>query len=59
MSCRRLTDRNEFQEHLEALNPDSAAAIRRVVAAQIAAKQGALHPSTPEEAEQAAQVTLS
>ena len=57
MSCGKITHRDLFQARLEALNPESAAAIKRVVAAQVAARRGALHPSTAEEALQAEKVT--
>ena len=53
MSCGAILHRDLFQARLEALNPESAAAIKRVVAAQMAARRGALHPSTAEEALQA------
>ena len=57
MSCGEITHRDLFQARLEALNPESAAAIKRVVAAQVAARRGALHPSTVEEALQAKKVS--
>ena len=57
MSCGEITHRDLFQARLEALNPESAAALKRVVAAQVAARRGALHPSTAEEALQAEKVS--
>ena len=57
MSCGDITHRDSLQARLEALNPESAAAIKRVVAAQVAARRGALHPSTADEALQAEKVS--
>ena len=59
MGCGEITARDPFQARLEALNPESAAAIKRAVAAQMSAGQGALHPSSAEEALQAQKVRLA
>lgn len=50
--------REDFQRELEDLNPDTAAAIKKVVEQemQLNKRRGPLHPSTPEEIEQANQV---
>ena len=58
MSCRHISPREEFQVELEELNPEAASAIKKVVEQEMLAnkRRGPLHPSTPEEIEQANQV---
>ena len=58
MSCRHISPREDFQRELEHLNPETAAAIRRVVEQEMQRnkRRGPLHPSTAEEIEQANEV---
>ena len=59
MSCQEITPREEFQRRLEAMNPEAAAAIKRMVQAEqlLKKRRGPLHPSTDEEITQAAEVS--
>ncbi len=59
MSCQEITPREEFQRRLEAMNPEAAAAIKRMVEAEqlLKKRRGPLHPSTDEEIRQAAEVS--
>ena len=59
MSCQNITPREDFQRHLEDMNPEAAGAIKRMVEAEQLLKtkrRGPLHPSTEEEIMQAAEV---
>ena len=60
MSCQEITPREEFQRQLEALNPEAAAAIKRMVETErlLKRRRGPLHPSTEEEIRQAAEVQI-
>ena len=60
MSCQEITPRQEFQQQLEGLNPEAAAAIKRMVEAEqlLKKRRGPLHPSTEEEIRQAAEVGI-
>lgn len=60
MSCQEITPRQEFQQQLEGLNPEAAAAIKRMVEAEqlLKKRRGPLHPSTEEEIIQAAEVGI-
>lgn len=57
MSCQEITPREDFQRRLEAMNPEAAAAIKRMVEAEqlLKKRRGPLHPSTDEEIRQAAE----
>ncbi len=59
MSCQEITPREEFQRRLEAMNPEAAAAIKRMVEVEqlLKKRRGPLHPSTDEEIRQAAEVS--
>ncbi len=61
MSCQEITPREEFQRRLEAMNPEAAAAIKRMVEAEqlLKKRRGPLHPSTDEEIRQAAEVSAA
>ena len=39
MSCQNITPREEFQRQLEEMNPDAAAAIKRMVEAELLLKK--------------------
>lgn len=60
MSCQTITPREEFQRQLEAMNPEAAKAIKRMVEAEelLKKRRGPLHPSTEEEITRAAEVTI-
>ncbi|KAL3132889.1 hypothetical protein ABBQ38_006808 [Trebouxia sp. C0009 RCD-2024] len=57
MSCQTITPREEFQRQLEAMNPEAAKAIKRMVEAEelLKKRRGPLHPSTEEEITRAAE----
>lgn len=61
MSCQEITPREDFQRRLEAMNPEAAAAIKRMVEAEqlLKKRRGPLHPSTDEEIRQAAEVSAA
>lgn len=58
MSCQNITPREDFQRQLEGMNPEAAAAIKRMVEAEqlLKKRRGPLHPSTEEEIMRAAEV---
>lgn len=58
MSCRHISPREEFQRELEDLNSEAAASIKKVVEQEMLQnkRRGPLHPSTPEEIEEAKHV---